>query len=175
MTRFSIAILCFLLAVAAPAGVKVGGVEFIPKDLIFASADSSSEASAEGALPNDCQWSFAAATRIGRREDAQRCVRFYYKTTVTLMQTCPVKDVPPTLRLAERIIATENRCPDSAGRVKAPPDQTTALSSGTTADGRRQEIVRQPDGTRLTLSYDHAAVMVRAAFPDGTTDILKLP
>ena len=175
MTRLSVSLLVVFLASAAAAGVKVGGVEFVPKDLIFASADSSSEASAEGTLPDECQWSFAAVTRIGRREDAQRCIRFYYKTTITLARTCPAKETPAVVRLAERITATDNRCPDAAGRVKAPPDQTTALSSGITADGNRQEIVRQPDGTRVTLTYDDKAVTVRAAFPDGTADILKLP
>ena len=175
MTRVSIFLLFLLLASAAPAGVKVGGSEFVPKDLIFASADSSSQASAEGPLPKECKWSFVAVTRIGRREDSQRCIRFYYKTTVTLVQTCPAKEEPAKLLLAERITATDNRCPDAAGNVRAPSDETTALSSGTTADGKRQEIVRQPDGTRITLTYDNDAVMVRAAFPDGTADILKLP
>ena len=30
-------------------------------------------------------------------------------------------------------------------------------------------------GTRVTLSYDDKTVVATATFPDGTTDVLKLP
>ncbi|HUP50085.1 MAG TPA: hypothetical protein VNA04_14970 [Thermoanaerobaculia bacterium] len=175
MARSPLFLLLLLLAIPAPAGVKVAGAEFVPKDLIFAAADSKSQASAEGSLPKECQWTFLAQTRIGRQEDSQRCVRFYYKTTVTLVQSCPAKDAPAVRRLAERITATSNRCPDASGRLVGPESETRAISSGTTVDGKQQDIVRQPDGTRITLSYDATAVAITAAFPDGTTDVLKLP
>lgn len=165
----------WLLAGRAPAGVKVAGVEFVPKDLIFAAAEPKSRATAEGSLPNDCKWEFATETRIGRREDAQRCVRFYYKTFVTLVQVCTAKETPPFRRFSERITATDNRCPDTAGRVNTPNTETRALSSGTTVDGKQQDIVLQPDGTRVTLSYDPAGVTAVAVFPDGTADVLVLP
>ena len=157
------------------AGVKVAGAEFVPKDLIFAASESKSRASAEGILPNECTWSFLAQTRIGAKEDSQRCVRFYFKTTVTLVQSCPARNKPAVERLAERITATPNRCPDAKGPVTPPAAETTVISSGTTVDGRHQEIVRQPDGTRITLSYDDKFVAVTTVFPDGTTDVLKLP
>ena len=169
--------LLLLLTLGDPtiAGVKVADAEFVPKDLIFASAESKSRASAEGSLPNECTWSFLAQTRIGTREDSQRCVRFYFKTTVTLVQSCPAKEKPPVLRMAERITATPTRCPDAKGPVAPPATEATVISSGTTVDGRHQEIVRQPDGTRITLSYDEDAVAITVGFPDGTTDVLKLP
>lgn len=158
-----------------PASVKVGGSEFVPKDLIFASADSNSQASAEGPLPNQCQWTFLTETRIGRRDNSDRCVRFYFKTTVVLSKSCPSKDVPPVRYFAERITATNERCPDSSGRLELPPIDTKVVSSGTMADGKHQDIIRQADGTRVTLTYDSAGAQVTAAFPDGTRDVLKVP
>lgn len=167
--------LCWLVADRAPSGVKVAGIEFVPKDLIFAAAEAKSRATAEGSLPEQCKWEFATETRIGRREDTQRCVRFYYKTTVTLVQTCPTKETPPVRRFAERITATDSRCPDTAGRLTTPNAETRALSSGTTVDGKQQDIVLQPDGTRVTLSYSADAVTALAVFPDGTVEVLTLP
>jgi hypothetical protein len=155
--------------------VKIAGVEFVPKDLVFASAEPKSRATAEGALPGECKWDFATETRIGRREDPQGCVRFYYKTTVTLVLTCLAKDLQPVRRVAERITTTNNRCPDAAGRVATAAVEARALSSGTTVDGRSQEIIVQPDGSRITLSYDDTGVFVTSAFPDGTSDVLKVP
>lgn len=175
MNKLAAVMLIVGVAVPTAAGVKVGGSEFVPKDLIFASADSTSQASAEGSLPDECSWTFLTETRIGRRENAQRCVRFYFKTSVTLAQSCPAKETPPVRRYAERITATDERCPDGSGRLNAPGVETKVLSSGTTVDGRRQEILRQADGTRVTLSYDDKSVVATATFPDGTTDVLKVP
>lgn len=49
------------------------------------------------------------------------------------------------------------------------------LSSGTTAERKHQEIVLQPDGTRITLVYEHASVIAAIGYPDGSGDTLKLP
>ena len=155
--------------------MKVAGAEFVPKDLIFASPDSASQATSEGPLPDECTWSFIAETRIGEREDSRRCLRFYYKTTVTLVQSCPASEEPAARRAAERITATNNRCPDKQGRVTRPEEGTTIISSGTTVEGKTQEILRQPDGTRVTLTYDEKGVTIVVAFPDGTRDVLQLP
>ncbi len=175
MKKLIAAAIVAAVTLPAPAGVKVGGSEFVPKDLIFASADSTSQAGAEGTLPNDCKWTFLAETRIGRRENAQRCVRFYFKTSVVLTQSCPAKEATPVRRYAERITATDERCPDGSGRLNAPSADTKVMSSGTTVDGRRQEILRQADGTRVNLSYDEKTVVATVSFPDGTSDVLKLP
>lgn len=155
--------------------VKIAGVEFVPKDLVFASPEAKSRATADGPLPGECKWDFVAETRIGRREDTQGCIRFYYKTTVSLVHVCPSREAAAVRRVAERITATDTRCPDANGRVTPPAVDSRAVSSGTTVDGRSQEIISQPDGTRITLSYDAASATVTAAFPDGTTDGLRVP
>lgn len=169
----SFAILLWLFALPGLSAVKIAGVEFVPKDLVFAVAEAKSRAIAEGSLPNDCKWSFMTETRIGRREEAQGCIRFYYRTTVTLTELCAAKET--VRKFAERITALESRCPDSGGRVTTPPVDARAVSSGVTVDGKSQEIVLQPDGTRVILSYDAAGVTATAVFPDGTVDVLKLP
>jgi hypothetical protein len=162
----------FLIVLLA---VKIAGVEFVPKDLVFAAPEARSRATAEGPLPEECKWDFATETRIGRREDEKGCVRFYYKTTVSLILTCLAKDVRPVRRVAERITATDTRCPDPSGRVSPPNTDARALSSGTTVDGRSQEIISLPDGTRITLSHDQTGAVVTSVFPDGTVDVLKVP
>jgi len=58
-----------LAAVSAFAGVKVAGMEFVPKDLIFAAAEPKSQATAEGTLPDNCKWTFSSETRVGKREE----------------------------------------------------------------------------------------------------------
>ena len=167
-----IAILC--LPLAAHGGVKVAGVEFVPKDLIFAAVEPKSRATAEGPLPGECKWDFASETRIGKQEDAQGCVRYFYKTAVTLAQTCPAPHDKPAGVSSERITAQGPFCPEN-GRVHPPNVETRALSSGTTAEGKRQEIVLQPDGTRITLVYDANSVVASIGYPDGSGDTLKLP
>jgi hypothetical protein len=159
------------------AGIKVAGVEFVPKDLIFAAAEPKSRATADGDLPNECKWSFTSETRIAKQIDNQNCVRYYYKTTVLLEQTCPAPNdkVTTVTRSSERITSTGPFCPDSSGKVVPPQNEARVLSSGTTAEGKHQDIVQQPDGTRITLLYDSDGVLVLAVYPDGTADTLKLP
>lgn len=167
------------LALAAPAmaGVKVAGVEFVPKDLIFAAAEPKSRATADGPLPNECKWNFTSETRIAKREDSQGCIKYYYKTTVVLEQTCPAPNDKTTsiARASERITSTGPHCPDGAGKVTPPQTEARVLSSGTTAEGKHQDIVAQPDGTRITLLYDAAGVLAIPVYPDGTADTLKVP
>src|SRR6266704_2572231 len=92
--------------------VKVAGVEFVPKDVIFAAVESKSRATADGPLPNECKWEFVSETRIGKQEDGQGCVRYFYKTTVTLAQTCPAPNDKPAGVGSERITAQGPFCPD---------------------------------------------------------------
>jgi len=167
------------LMISLLAGVKVAGVEFVPKDLIFASAEPKSQATADGTLPNECKWTFSSETRIAKREDqqGQRCVRYYYKTTVVLLETCPAPNDKTTTvrRLSERITSQGPFCPDSTGKLTPPNTEAHVISSGTTAEGKHQDIVVQPDGTRITLLYDEGGVLVSAVYADGTGDTLKLP
>ncbi len=163
-----------LLPALAAAGVKVAGVEFVPKDLIFAAVEPKSRATAEGPLPAECKWELLSETRIGKQEDGQGCVRYFYKTTVSLTQTCPAPHEKPAGVGSDRITSQGPFCPDH-GKVSPPSVETRALSSGTTADGKHQEIVLQADGTRITLIYDSASVMVVIGYPDGSGDTLKLP
>jgi hypothetical protein len=176
MTRTLAALVLVFSAVAVAAtGVKIAGVEFVPKDLIFAAPETKSRATAEGELPDECKWQFNSETRLGRREEPQGCIRFYFKTTVTLTSTCPAPSEKTATRSAERITATEVRCPDASGKIKEPPLETRALSSGTTVEGRKQDVVLQPDGTRITLLYDSSSVTASVAWPDGSGDALQLP
>jgi len=168
-----------VVAASAFAGVKIAGVEFVPKDLIFAAPEARSRATADGPLPNECTWNFVSETRIARREEpgGKDCVRYYYKTTVTLEQTCPASNDKTTriTRSSERIVSAGPFCPDASGKIAPPNVEARVLSSGTTAEGKHQDIVSQPDGTRISLLYDAAAVQVVAVYPDGTADALKLP
>ncbi|HEY3056028.1 MAG TPA: hypothetical protein VGK31_08875 [Thermoanaerobaculia bacterium] len=173
-------LLALLLALSVPvvAGVKIAGVDFVPKDLIFAAPEAKSRATADGPLPNECKWNFVSETRIAKREDPQgkECIRYYYKTTVTLQQTCPApNDKNAITRLSERITSAGPFCPDSSGKVAPPHIEARVLSSGTTSEGKHQDIMIQPDGTRITLLYDDAGVLAVAIYPDGTADTLKLP
>jgi hypothetical protein len=167
------------LFVALLFGVKVAGVEFVPRDLIFAAAEPKSRATADGELPNECKWAFTSETRIAKRDDGQGqgCVRYFYKTTVKLEQTCPAPNdqITTITHSSERITATGPFCPDSSGKVPPPQTEARVLSSGTTADGKHQDILIQPDGTRITLTSDASSVLVVAVYPDGTADTLKLP
>ena len=163
-----------LLALPATAGVKVNGTEFVPKDLIFAAAEPRSRAMAEGPLPNECSWTFTSETRVGRREDDKGCVRYYYQTTVRLAQTCP-EPAKPQEHSSERITAAGPFCPDGSGKVAPPNLDARVLSSGTTSDGKQQDIVQQPDGTRIVIVSDASSVVVTVVYPDGSGDGLKLP
>jgi hypothetical protein len=168
---FQAAVVLILLAV-----VKIAGVEFVPKDLTFAAAEPRSRATADGALPNECKWNFSSETRIGKREDSQSCMRYFYKTSVTLAQSCSApNDKTPVTGRSERITADGPYCPDASGKVSPPKTEARALSSGTTAEGKQQDIILQPDGARITLLSDAAGVTAVIIYPDGTADTLKLP
>lgn len=168
---FTIAAMTILLA-----SVKIAGVEFVPKDLTFAAAEPRSRATADGSLPNECKWNFTSETRIGKREDGQGCVRYYYKTSVVLAHSCPApNDKNPVIHTSDRITADGPYCPDSGGKIAPPRTEAKALSSGRTAEGKQQDIVLQPDGTRITLVYDETGAMTVIVYPDGTADTLKLP
>lgn len=163
----------WLLIALLHASVRVGGVEFVPKDLVFAAADPRSRATAEGALPDECKWEFVSETRIGRHDDPQRCVRYYYRTSVALTRSCPQSR--PQRSFSERITATGPHCPDASGKVVPPLTEARALSSGTTADGKHQDIVVQPDGTRIALLSDGTTASASAAYPDGSADFVIVP
>jgi hypothetical protein len=163
-----------ILLIVLLLGIKVAGVEFVPKDLIFAAVEPKSRATADGPLPSDCKWDFTSETRLGRQEDGQGCIRYFYKTSVYLTQTCPAPHDKPIGFSSERITAQGPFCPDH-GKVQAPSTESKVLSSGTTSDGKHQEIVVQPDGTRITLIYDKAGVIVAIGYADGSGDALKLP
>lgn len=157
-------------------GVKVGGVEFAPKDLIFAAAEPRSRATADGELGDQCKWTFLAETRVAKREDDHACVHYYYKTYVELVQSCPSPNEKTVVRSAERITSPGGlQCPDASGKIASPQLEAKVLSTGTTADGKHQDIVAQPDGTRITLLYDGASVTCSIGFPDGSADFLKQP
>jgi hypothetical protein len=59
--------------------------------------------------------------------------------------------------------------------VTPPQTEARVLSSGTTAEGKYQDILTQPDGSRITLLYDDTGVLAVVVYPDGTADTLKLP
>lgn len=176
----SLAVVALAIAVPALAGIKIAGADFVPKDLIFAAPEARSRATAEGPRPNECKWNFLSETRIAKREDAaqgKECIRYYYKTTVTLEQTCPSPNDKSTTisRLSERITSAGPFCPDASGKIAPPHTEARVLSSGTTAEGKHQDVLTQPDGTRITLLYDSEKVQAVAVYPDGTADTLTLP
>lgn len=164
----------YLLAVVF-LSVKIGGSEFVPKELIFAAPDPRSMATADGKLPDECKWEYQSETRVARRDDEKNCVRYYYKTTIRLTQVCARATEQAKTVSSERITSTGPHCPDSHGRVPPPKLEARALSSGKTSDGRRQEIVLQPDGTRIVITYTEAVVSVGVTYPDGSADALSLP
>ena len=163
-----------VLLISLLFGIKVAGVEFVPKDLIFAPVEPKSRATADGALPGECKWDFVSETRVAKQEDGQGCIRYYYKTTVSLTQACPAPNDKPVGASSDRITAQGPFCPDH-GKVQPPNTDSKALSSGTTADGKHHDIVVQPDGTRVELIYDDNGVLAAIAYPDGSGDALKLP
>ena len=156
-------------------GIKVGGVEFVPKDLIFAAPELKSRATADGPLPNQCKWTFTAETRIARVQDDKGCVRYYYKTGVGLEQSCPAPNEKTEAHSTERITSPGLFCPDGSGKIQPPQTEAKVLSTGTTSDGKHQDILQQPDGTRITLIYDDNGATCSIGFPDGSGDSLKVP
>ncbi len=168
-----LALLLVLLAVGSLA-VKVGNVEFVPSDLIFADAESKSRATADGSLPSDCKWSLLAETRLAKHQESQDCIRFYFKTTVRLSQECPRPNEQHVAKSCERVTATDPKCLGDQGRIASPSTDARVLSSGTTAEGRHQDVVQMADGTRITLVYDAENAIATVAFADGTADTLKI-
>ena len=155
-------------------GIRVAGVEFAPKDLIFAAPEPRSRAVADGSLSDGCKWTFIAETRVAKRDDEKSCVRYFYKTTVMLEQSCPAPSEKKVTRLAERVTASSSQCPDSSGKQQPPQIDAKVLSSGITAEGKHQDIVVQPDGTRITLTYDENGANCVVNFADGSTDVLTV-
>ena len=161
---------------STPAAIKVGGSEFVPKDVVFSAADARNRATGEGPLPDRCKWELASETSIGLKSDEKNCVHYFYRTRVTLSTTCPP---PPTqsveAKTTERITKQGPFCPDTGGKVTPPAMDARAVSTGQTPERRQQDILAQPDGTRLTIAADAASVQVAVVYPDGTADLLKLP
>ncbi|HLJ77150.1 MAG TPA: hypothetical protein VKT75_07040 [Acidobacteriaceae bacterium] len=95
---------------------------------------------------------------------------------MVLQQTCSAPhEGANVVRSSERITSDGPYCPDTTGKVTPPKSDTHVISSGTTADGKHQDILTQPDGTRITLLYDEKGVVVTVVYGDGTSDLLKLP
>jgi hypothetical protein len=172
--RRTIALTALLLsATIALAQVKVAGVEFLPKNVIFLSSDERSRATAEGSLSAGCNWSLRTETRIGQTNDPKDCIVYYYRTTVALTKKCGQtgreEAVPTAMTSSERTMLAGRSCP---GSVFTPATDARILSVGTNADGRRQEIVVQPDNTRVVILTERAAVTVTVVYPDGTVDTM---
>lgn len=160
------------LPLHAASSIKVAGLELLPKDLLFAAPDPRSRVTGEGSLGEESKWELTAETRLAQRIDAQSCVRYYYKTTGSLVFRPPVPQ-RPVIRRSERITWTSMQCPDRSGKVTAAKTEARAISSGTNGEGKQQEIVEQPDGTRITIVSDEKGITVAMTYPDGTTDVLN--
>jgi hypothetical protein len=111
-----------------------------------------------------------AETAVGQHPQ-EKCSAFYYRTSVVLSKICPDPLAPSTQR-TERIVLAGIGCPDSPF---TPRTEARILSMGTNADGKGQEVLLQPDGTRITLLSGPEAVHVTVGFPDGTGDGFKTP
>lgn len=164
----------FVLPWIVLAGIKIAGVEFVPKDLIFADPEPKSRVTAEGSLPKQCSWSFVAESRLGRHSESQDCVRFFFKSSAMLSEECPAPNEERSQKSCDHIVATDSKCPDSGGKVTPPPVDAKALSSGTMSDGKHQDVALLPDGTRIVLTYDGETVVAVLAFPDGSGDMLRI-
>lgn len=172
----SASVLVFLSAAAVPAqeAVKVAGDSFFPGDLIFGEADPKSVATGEGSLPDECKWELRTSTRVAREDVDRTCRRYFYKTGVVLTRKCPAPQKPKVVS-SERITTTGPHCAEEERKLPPPKVESRAISSGMVPDGRRQEIVEQPDGTRVVIRSDATGVEVRVSYPDRTTDVLKIP
>jgi hypothetical protein len=177
--RFRLLIILTILSLVALAlyaqksQVRVGGREFIPKDLIFADADPKSRVSGESDLADGCKWILSVDTRAAAQHLEDDCRRYYYRTRVTLEKECP----PPAEKeqsTSERVTYTGPHCRNAAGELPPPRVESRAISSGRTPDGRNQEIIQQPDGTRLTFTHDRSGAQIAIRYPDTTTDLLTV-
>jgi len=121
------------------AQVKVAGVEFLPKNVIFPSSDERSRATAEGPLSAGCTWSLRTETRVGQTNDPKDCVVYYYRTNVVLAKKCGQtggEEIPPAaITSSERTMLAGRSCP---GSVFTPGMDARILSVDTNADGRGQ-------------------------------------
>ena len=167
----------WILSLLLLAQMKVGGVEFLPKNTIFASADERSIAMGSGTLPDGCRWELSVVTSVGQAMQQQPsvapvddCVAFYYRTVATLTRACP-DPMRPESTSSERTTFGGRDCPGADYRPNA---ESRILSTGRNADGRRQEIVLQPDGTRVTVQTTPPGVDIILAYPDGSQDVLKV-
>ena len=160
--------------VAILAGIKVGGEPFVPRNVIFSKPAESSTVTGEGALDADCGWEVLITTEIGESVDALECVRYYYRTAIVLTKRCVADEKPVRIR-SMRITPSARFCPDAKGKVPSARIETKPISSGLTPAGKQQEIIEQPDGTKLTILSDATSVSVRVVYTDGTTDVLGHP
>lgn len=161
--------------VTAEAGsVKVGGEPIFPSELVFIDADPKSQAHGEGTLANGCKWEVDTITRFAAHHSVSSCVRYFYRTTITLTKKCPAPNRPLSVT-SERITATGPHCAGDDGEIPSPRIEARSISSGRTPGERSQNIVEQPDGSRVIISWSDDTVDVRVTYPDRTTDILKLP
>jgi hypothetical protein len=155
------------------AQVKVGGVEFLPKNVIFPSSDERSRATAEGSLSGGCRWQLQTETRIGQTTDTRDCLVYFYRTTVSLAKRCGGTESPEVpavpLGASERTVLAGRSCPNA---IFTPQLEAKILSVGLNSDGKRQEIVQQPDGTRIVVLTEPNAVTIAIAYPDATVDTL---
>lgn len=166
-----------LLAVSGPAAlsqVKIAGEEIVPKGLIFADSHPQSRVTAEGELADGCGWSISAETRFAEQRLETDCYLDYRRTSVTLTRKCPAPAKPESSVAERTTTAPGPRCPAESGEIDPPDVASKAISSGTTPDGKRQAILVQADGTRMTMSWDESGAHVVIRFPDGTTDRLDV-
>jgi hypothetical protein len=177
--RFRLLLILTLLSLitlalfAQKSQVRVGGREFIPKDLIFADADPKSRVTGESDLADGCKWVLAVDTRSAAQHLEEDCRRYFYRTRVTLEKECP----PPAEKehsTSERITYTGPHCPPASGKLPPPRTESRAISSGKTPDGRNQEIILQPDGTHLTFIHNETGAQISIRYPDLTTDTLRV-
>ncbi|HEY0787433.1 MAG TPA: hypothetical protein VGE86_02230 [Thermoanaerobaculia bacterium] len=160
----------FLCCGVLLAQLRVGTSQFLPKNLVFSVVDDASRAVGEGKLADGCRWVLQSETAIGQHPQG-KCSAFYYRTSVLLTKQCPDPLAPSTQR-SERIILAGTGCPDAPF---TPKTEARIISMGTNADGKLQEVLLQPDGTRITLLSGADGVRVTIAFPDGTGDGFKTP
>lgn len=167
-------LLTFLLSDPSASPIKVGGETFVPKGLIFSESPPEGRVTGQAALSDGCEWVLESETRLAsKRVEKERpeedCLQHFYKTRVVLAKRCPAP-AKPLESSSERITARSPECPDAGAAAPSPSSAVRAISSGTTPDGRSQEIVIHPDGTRLTIQWDDQSVSVQIRYPDGSTD-----
>ena len=176
--RVGMILLVALLTTAGANGeqgsIKIAGETMFPSELVFMDPDPRSQAHAEGTLGDGCEWELDTVTRTAPHHTAHGCVEYFYKTTVTMTRKCaaprrPQQVVSERMTKSGRMCATENR------PLPEPKSVTLAVSSGRIPDGRFQDIVEQPDGSRVTINWSPSTVDVRVVYPDKTIDILQLP